>query len=59
MDGLDSSSIIWDWKRYGLEILHHRDKRAKSQKVLGANINVCKSYKGKNGMGESFFLPPF
>ena len=46
---------------YKLEILHHCGKRVKtkSQKVFGANSNVCKSYKEKTGReGEAFCLLP-
>ena len=43
---------------YGFQILHQRWKRVKtkSQKVLGANSYVCRSYKGKTGRGP--FYPP-
>ena len=57
--------ILWMWScdqslvtlafgtgtRYKLEILHQsvRGIEAKSQKVLGANTYVCRSYRGKTG----------
>ena len=39
--------------RYKLEILHQCGKRVKtkSQKVLGANSYICRSYRGKTGRG--------
>ena len=39
--------------RYDLEILHKCGKgvETKSQKVLGANSYVCRSYMGKSGRG--------
>ena len=39
--------------RYGLKILHQCGKRVKtkSQKVLGANCYVFRSYKRENGRG--------
>ena len=42
--------------RYKLEILHESVKRVKtkSQKVLGANSYVCRSYREKTGRGEAF-----
>ena len=45
---------------YGLDILHQRDKRVKtkSQRVLGANSYVCRSYRGKPGRGGLFAPPP-
>ena len=41
--------ILGTGTRYSLEILHQGGKRVKtkSQKVLGANSYVCRSYKGK------------
>ena len=41
--------------RYDLEIFHQCDKRVKtkSQNVLGAKSNVCRSYRGKK---FSFFV---
>ena len=53
------SSIIWTGTWYGLEILHQCDKRVKtkSQKVLGANPYVCRSYRAKTGRGW-MGLPP-
>ena len=41
-----------------LKILHQSVKKVKtkSQKVLGANSYVCRTYRGKTGMGA--FLPP-
>ena len=44
--------------RYGLEILHQCGKRVKTiiRKVLGANSNVCRSYRGKIARGP--FCPP-
>ena len=47
--------------RYELKILHQCGKRVKtkSQKVLGANSNVCRSYRGKTGRGgANITLPP-
>ena len=43
---------------YGLEFLHQCGKRVKikSQKVLEANFNVCRSYMEKL-VGGSGFLP--
>ena len=43
--------------RYGLEILLQCGKKVKtkSQKVLGANSNICRSYKEKTG--RDAFLP--
>ena len=43
---------------YKLEILHQSVERfkTKSQKVLGANSHVCRSYRGRPGRGA--FLPP-
>ena len=37
-----------------LNILHQCGKKVKttSQKVLGANSNVCRSYRGKTARGE-------
>ena len=42
--------------RYGLKILHQCGKRVKtkSQKVLGTNSNVSKSYRGETGRWEPF-----
>ena len=39
--------------KYKLKILQECGKRVKtkSQKVLGANSYVCRSYRGKTGMG--------
>ena len=39
--------------RYGIEILHQCGKniKNKSQKVFGANLYVCRSYRWKNGEG--------
>ena len=41
---------------YGLEILHSYAKwvKIKRQKVLKANYYICRSYKGKTGMGAFF-----
>ena len=39
-----------------LKILHQSVKRVNSQKVLGGNSYVCRSYRGKTGRGT--FLPP-
>ena len=47
--------------RYSLEILHQCGKRVntKSQKVLGANSYICKSYRGKTGTRGAFcHFPP-
>ena len=57
--GLDSSSIIWNWFRYGFEILHQSGKRLKPKirKVLGANLYVCRSYRRKTGKGGGIFDP--
>ena len=57
---LGSSSVIWDFTRYGVEVLHQCDKRIKtwkSQKVLGAISFVCRSY-GKKLVGGLFTCPP-
>ena len=45
--------------RYKVEILHHCGKRVrtKSQKVLGTNSYICRSYRGKTGRGP-FYPPP-
>ena len=45
--------------RYDLEIFHQCDKRVKtkSQNVLGAKSNVCRSYRGKTGRGDLFGTP--
>ena len=61
--GLGSSLIIWDWHytRCGLEISHKCDQRVKtkSQKVLVANFNVCRSYReNKEKTGRGLFAPP-
>ena len=50
---LGSSSIIWTGTRYKLEILHQsvENVKTKSQKVLGPNSYVCRSYRGKTGRG--------
>ena len=44
--------------RNGLEIQHNRGKRVKtkSQIVFGANSNVCRGCRGKNGRG-AFWNP--
>ena len=44
---------------YGFEILHQSDKRVKtkSQKDLGANSYICRSYIAKTGRGI-FLAPP-
>ena len=57
-NALSSRSIVWDWTRYGLEILRHCDKRVKtkSQKVLEVNSYVFRSYKGKTGRGANFLI---
>ena len=46
--------------RYKLEILHQSVKsvKIKSQKVSGANSNVCRIYRGKTGWGAFLPLPP-
>ena len=45
--------------RYKFEILHQSLKlKTKSQKVLGANSYVCKSYRGKTGRGDLFAPSP-
>ena len=49
-NALSSSSIVWDWTRYGLEI------KTKSQKVLEVNSYVFRSYKGKTGRGANFLI---
>ena len=45
---------------YKLEVLHQCGKRVKtkSQKDLGANSYVCRSYRGKTGSGRGFLPPP-
>ena len=45
--------------RYDLEVLHQcgRGVKTKSQKSLGGNSNVCRSYRGKTG-GGAFLSPP-
>ena len=55
-DGRGSSSIIWDWHRYKLEILHQQGKRVKT-KSQKANSYVCRSYRGKTGRGSVFASP--
>ena len=47
--------------RYGLKVLRQCGKRVKnkSQKVLGVNSYVCRSYRGKTGGGLFAALPPF
>ena len=49
---------FWTGTRYGLENLHQCGKRVKtkSQKVLGFNSYVCRSYREKTGRG--LFAPP-
>ena len=47
--GLGSSSIIWDW-HWNLKFYTKRVKN-KSQKLLGANSYVCKSYRRKTVRG--------
>ena len=44
---------------FPMQTLHHCAKRAKikSQKVLGANSYVCRSYGGKTGRGTFLALP--
>ena len=62
--GYDVLISVDDVNNFGLalstnfRILHQCDKRfkTKSQKVLGANSYVCRSYRGKIGRGT--FLPP-
>ena len=46
--------------RNKLEILHQCGKgvKVKSQKVLGTNSNVCRSYKGKTGRWTFLPTPP-
>ena len=57
----------WSWFKFinlgvtlgrKIEILHQCGKRVKtkSQKVLGGNSYICRSYRGKTGRGA--FLPP-
>ena len=59
MGGLGSSSKFWTGNRYGLEPLHQCGKRVKikSQKVLGANSQVCRSYRRKADTGRGAFWP--
>ena len=44
---------------HNFEILHHCGKRVntKSQKVLGTNSYVCRSYRAKTGRGGLFASP--
>ena len=60
MGGLGSSSIIWDGQYLWLLNLHQCGKRVKikSQKVLEANYNVCRSYiENVVGGGVGAFCP--
>ena len=52
---VNSQYILHTIVGYGLEILHECGKRVitKSQKVLGANPYICRSYRGKTGKGAS------
>ena len=54
-DALGSSSIIQNWYIvYGLEILHKCGKKFEtiSQKMLGSDPYICRSYSGKTGRGS-------
>ena len=55
---LGSSSYLGTGTRYGLAVLHQYGKKVKtkSQKVLGANSNISRSYRGKAGRGRGSFL---
>ena len=56
---LGSSWMFGTGNRYGLEILLQfcRSVKIKSQKVLGTDSYVCRSYKGKTGMGAFLAIP--
>ena len=51
--------VFWNKGYDELEILHQCGKRVKtkSQKVLGANSYVCRSYWEKKLVGGGFFCP--
>ena len=56
MDGLSSSSIIW-FKFNKVYTSVAKGLNTKSQKVLGANFNVFKSYRGKTCREGDFLAP--
>ena len=57
---IDQGQLFGTGTRYGLNVLRHCGKRVKikSQKVLGVNSYVCRSYRGKTGRGAFYHPSP-